>query len=177
MTELFHLAFLLTADVEDAERCLICTIRECMGSYGVFKQWLPVWVRCKVVKNGIEIVTGAFNRPPQPIPPDEPDDAIPDSGEIAALLKESAGVLILNDDERLVYVLSMIEQYPLRDCALLLGKSAKEVRDARVAALERIAAFETGLHSTINLTPVERPCLTSPLVGADFAFSCGSVLE
>lgn len=176
MTELFRLAFLLTASVEDAERCLILAMRECLAAECVFKQWLPVWVRRIVVRTGIEIVTGDHNESLHSAQPDEADDSVPDPTEIAILLKDSAGVFTLNDYERLVYVLTMVEQYPLRECAILLGRSTKEVRDARTSAVEMIATFESGLHR-IGDTASVSPWTTPAEAGVDFDYSCGTVLE
>jgi hypothetical protein len=40
-------------------------------------------------------------------------------------------------------VICVLERYPSRDCAALLGRSRQEVRDAQNRALRQIVAFES----------------------------------
>jgi hypothetical protein len=49
-------------------------------------------------------------------------------------------VLSLNDFERFVFVLSVLDQYSDWDCAVLLGCSVDDVRNARTLALGRLSA-------------------------------------
>jgi len=56
MKDLYCLAFLLTADADRAEDCVIRFIRECLRSRYILKEKLPAWVRDTVVWNGIRIV-------------------------------------------------------------------------------------------------------------------------
>jgi hypothetical protein len=143
MPDLFRLAYLLTADAEKAEHCLILTIRECMASGSVYKWWLPVWTRNVLIRNAIRIVTGGAARPLRKIPHDRMLTAIRRSqqGAIDAS-DEPAAVFQLSDFDRLVYVIHIIEQYPIRDCVTLLGRSRQEVRDALNRALAYVDAFE-----------------------------------
>ena len=48
-------------------------------------------------------------------------------------------VLGLADFERFVFVLCVLERYRDHECALLLGCSASEVREARTQAIEELA--------------------------------------
>jgi DNA-directed RNA polymerase specialized sigma24 family protein len=48
-------------------------------------------------------------------------------------------VLALPDFERFVFVLCLLERYPRRECALLLGCSMSQVQRAQVHAAELIA--------------------------------------
>ena len=132
MADLFRLAYLLTADAGKAERCLILTMRQCMGSGGsVYKWWLPVWTRNALIRIAIRIVTGCSGRPPRSIVCERALSAIRKSqpGAIDAL-DESPAILQLSDFDRLVYVIYLIERYPIGDCAALLGRSRQELRDA-----------------------------------------------
>jgi hypothetical protein len=177
MDELFHLAFLLTADIELAEQCMILVMRECLAGC-VFKRWLPVWVRRMVVRTGIEIVLAKRNEPRGYLSLDRAVDPTsePVDFEIAAL-NASAGILTLNELERLVYVLSMIERYPLRECALLLGSSTREVSVARTSAIRAIAAFECEMHSTSGTLSEEKLWTSSKRLGVDTDFACGTLLD
>ncbi len=49
-------------------------------------------------------------------------------------------VLDLEDFERFVFVMSVLEHYSEHDCRLLLGCSAREVREARSRALAELIA-------------------------------------
>jgi DNA-directed RNA polymerase specialized sigma24 family protein len=50
-------------------------------------------------------------------------------------------VLGLADFERFVFVLCVLERYREHECALLLGCSASEVREARSQAIQELAKF------------------------------------
>lgn len=64
--------------------------------------------------------------------------------EIGQLWSGSGGhfamdaVLGLEDFERFVFVISVLEHYSEHDCGLLLGCSAREVREARGRAVEEL---------------------------------------
>jgi hypothetical protein len=51
---------------------------------------------------------------------------------------EIDAVLRLEDHERLVFVMSVLEHYSEHNCALLLGWSVREIREARTRALEEM---------------------------------------
>ena len=143
MNSMFRLALLLTAEPEEAERCLILAIRDCFFNQYVFKRWMRVWARRAVVRQAIRLAGASHSMPvtrhldeahacPGPAP----------IGELPAQFEESAGILTLPAFERLVYVLTVLEQYPTTDCALLLCRSVSDVGAARSRAIEHITAFE-----------------------------------
>ena len=143
MVDLFCLAFLLTADAEKAEHCLLLTMQECMANGSVFKWWLPVWTTNALMRNGIRIVIGSPICPPRKISQDGAHSSTSRSKKRAVhRLDESAEILQLSDFDRLVYVISFVEHYPTRDCATLLGSPPQEVVDARNRAVDRVAAFK-----------------------------------
>ena len=51
---------------------------------------------------------------------------------------ETEAVLALEDLERFVFVISVLERYPDRDCAVLLGCSFLEFRQIRTRAILRV---------------------------------------
>ena len=51
-------------------------------------------------------------------------------------------ILRLNDFERFVYVLSVVERFSDQECAALLGISWKELRETRAIALQHVSDFE-----------------------------------
>jgi hypothetical protein len=143
MTNLFHLALLLTADSENAESCVIFAIRDCMSVNSVYKEWMRVWARRAVVRNAIRI---AAESPANSHIGNLDGQSAPSTFKrrcrTAPLMDESAGILRLGTLERLVYVICAIEHYPVRDCALLLGRSQQDVLNAWSRASDQIAAFE-----------------------------------
>jgi DNA-directed RNA polymerase specialized sigma24 family protein len=52
---------------------------------------------------------------------------------------EMDAVLGLEDFERFVFVMSVLEHYSEHDCALLLGCSPREIREGRTRALKELA--------------------------------------
>lgn len=141
MVDYFRLAFLLTADARKAEHCIITTMHECMANRSVFKEWLPVWTRNAVIRNAIRLVAGVQGHSLGTVRRREPTINKARQSAVGAS-DDSAGILELSDDDRLIYVLCVIERYSIRDCASLLGRSRKEVSDAHNRALAEIAAFE-----------------------------------
>jgi DNA-directed RNA polymerase specialized sigma24 family protein len=57
-------------------------------------------------------------------------------------------LLGLADFERLVFVLCVLERYREHDCALLLGCSASQVREAWTRAIEALASIDQVVLST-----------------------------
>jgi hypothetical protein len=83
---------------------------------------------------------------------DTPSDSIPlvpeSSQPFIGTTDYSAGILELSNFERLVYVICIVECYASQQCAMLLGRSREEVREARYRALAHIAEFESTWRAT-----------------------------
>ena len=131
MHSLYLLAFLLTADHDIAEKCLISAMGECAEEVGVFTDWVRSWSRRAVLKRAIQII--------KPAP--EHADKLSLSG-----LKQSAtpaehnpfaGILSLDAFERFVFVMSILEGHSDAECAVLLRSSRRDVMMARVLAVKR----------------------------------------
>jgi DNA-directed RNA polymerase specialized sigma24 family protein len=177
MVDLFRLALFLTADAEKAEHCVILTMHESMASGSVLKGWLPVWTRNALIRNGIRVVTGIPGYSLGKLPQQELFRAVHKSRQSAiAVADEPAGVLLLKDFDRLVYVICVLEQYTARDCAVLLGRSRQEVRDAQKRASSQIAAFESECsHDPYASFPL--PSLPGSEQRSAFDGSCGCLLD
>ena len=127
-----RLALLLTANSETAKRCLSRAFRECIASTLVSKEWVVSWTRRMVIRNAISLVMGPGGRS-FVTTNDEADDrfvafSLDDSlGAIAA----SESILDLPEFERFVLVICVLERYSIHDCALLLGKSPRDINEAR----------------------------------------------
>jgi DNA-directed RNA polymerase specialized sigma24 family protein len=127
-----RLALLLTANSEAAKRCLIRAFRECIASSSVSRGWVLSWTRRMVIRNAINLVMG----PGGESFVNTNDDA--DTGLVAfspddslGLIAESESILDLPELDRFVFVICVLERYSMHDCALLLGRSPREVNEAR----------------------------------------------
>jgi DNA-directed RNA polymerase specialized sigma24 family protein len=126
------LALLLTANSEAVKRCLIRAFRECIASSSVSKEWVLSWTRRMVIRNAISLVMGSESETFVNTNDDadngliafSPDDSL---GAIAA----SESILELPEFERFVFVICVVERYSIHDCALLLGRSPREVSEVR----------------------------------------------
>jgi DNA-directed RNA polymerase specialized sigma24 family protein len=138
MNGLYQLSFLLTGDHEKAEECFVAGIEDSVNENRVFREWARSWARRLVVENAIREL--------------KPRPSLRDSSSSATVFSRrdqssgSAGhfdletIVGLGDFERFVFVMSVLENYSDHECALLLGCSVLEIRQARVHALEELAS-------------------------------------
>ena len=136
---LHRLALLLTANSEAAKRCLIRAFRECISTSSVSKEWILSWSRRMVIRNAIGLVMG----PGDQTFVNTDDDA--DNGLIAispdespSEFAESESILDLPECERFVFVICVLERYSTHDCALLLGKSPREINEVRHRVVNQV---------------------------------------
>jgi len=178
MSDLFCLAFLLTANAEKAEQCLIQSMRQCFEPRPILRKWLGPWARSTVIRNGTRIVR---NTKRDSVCATQPEFASrthatgePPIGSFAY----SAGILELCDFDRLVYVICVLEHYTVRHCTLLLGRSPAEIREARNRALTRIADFD-GTRKCRRAQFDSVACTYSQTnnQSGEFDCSCGSLLD
>jgi DNA-directed RNA polymerase specialized sigma24 family protein len=135
--ELFQLSLLLTGDHKKAEKCFVAGIENCVSQSRVFKEWARTWAKRIIVENAIREL--------------RPHPSLRGSSSVATVfshrgkLSDPGGhfdvdaVLGLEDFERFVFVMSVLEHYSHHECALLLGCSASEIREGRLHALEHLA--------------------------------------
>jgi hypothetical protein len=131
MHSLYLLAFLLTADHDKAEQCLVSAMGECEEGIGVFMDWARSWARSAVLKRAIQMITPA---------PEHADYVSLISLERSATLAGTnpfAAILLLDSFERFVFVMSILEEQSDEECAILLRCSRRDVMMARVLALKR----------------------------------------
>ena len=131
MHSLYLLAFLLTADHDKAEQCLVSAMGECVEGIGVFMDWARSWTRGAVLKRAIQMIMPA---------PEHADSVSLISLERSATPAENnpfAAILLLDAFERFVFVMSILEGQSDEECAILLRCSRRDVMMARVLALKR----------------------------------------
>ena len=135
----YLLSFLLTAKHERAEQCFVAGLDECVEGNAVSRDWARPWARRIIIRNAIRMML------PRPGPSRPTPSEMNLKGDFTGLRLQDvpfASILALEDFERFVYVLSVLERYQDQNCALLLDAAAQEVRDTRRRAFQRIAEYE-----------------------------------
>ena len=127
---LYMLALLLTADRDAAERCFLSTFEHCTRSTTVFREWAESWAKRTTVMTAICIVFAS-----QP-PANSQVRAESNKGALPRMEPMFTRVLNLAPFDRFVYVLSVLERMPDRECALVLDCSVRDVIDAKARALQ-----------------------------------------
>jgi DNA-directed RNA polymerase specialized sigma24 family protein len=139
LKELYQLSFLLTRDPAKAERCLVGGIEDCVAGNRVFREWARSWAKRTIVENAIRELKP---RPSQ-------SNSLLSGAMFSDMDQHSRGpggpfeidaVLRLADFDRFVFVMSVLEHYSEQDSALLLGCSARDIREGRTRALKKLAA-------------------------------------
>ena len=136
--ELYQLSFLLTRDRKKAEQCLVSGLEDCVKGNPVFMEWARSWAKRAIIQNAIRELKpqpGRYDSSPSPTVSSHIDQIL--NGPASHFEIEAA--LTLEDFERFVFVMSVLEHYSQHDCALLLGCSLLEIREALPRAFEELA--------------------------------------
>ena len=137
----FHLlAFLLTADNEKARQCIVDGIVECGNGNPVLSRWARDWARRTIVKNAIRIAVPRPNGNGH-VSAQEIDFESQTKHETDPAI---LNILRLEEFERFVTVMSVLEGYPDEDCSILLGCLKQDIQQARERALQSISAQGLG---------------------------------
>ena len=136
MQSLYLLAFLLTANHEHAEQCFCAAMEDGLNEHSVFKEWARSWSRRIVIKNAIRLFATSLSAhsPRQP-------DRWAEAGVELAVCTTINSVTQLASFDRVVFVLTVLERYSARECALLLDCSVRDVQGARMRALQQLPAL------------------------------------
>jgi hypothetical protein len=123
------MALLLAADRDAAERCFLSAFEYCTRSTTVFREWAESWAKRTTIMSAIRIVFAS--QPPAKA------QVRSESNEGAVFRMEPlfTRVLSLPPFDRFVYVLSVLERTPDRECALLLDCAVRDVVDAKAWAV------------------------------------------
>lgn len=138
---LYTLAFLLTADHAQAERCFLAALDNCRADAPVFKDWAASYSARAIVKSAIQIVRSLE---PERVNHSYTTTNFQSDGDMVGHALVSA-IVSLRSFERLVYVLSVLERYSDRECSILLDVGIAEVVGARTQALQNVAAALTSV--------------------------------
>lgn len=136
LDSLYLLALILTGDELIAEKCFLATFDSCAEQGLVFRESGLSSTRRNVIENAIRIMLPASGNP------------------FPKCLAAKRNSLDLNEDallkclqylppfDRFVFVMSVLERYSDRECALLLGCSYADIMPARIRAFEQISTRE-----------------------------------
>jgi DNA-directed RNA polymerase specialized sigma24 family protein len=145
LNPLYQLSFLLTGDHQKGERCFVAGIEDCANENRVFREWARAWTKRVIVENAIREV--------KPRPSRSNSSSLPSvfshnqQSSCPSRHFDADAVLGLADFERLVFVLRHLERYRENECALLLGCSCSQVREACTRAIEALASIGQVLFS------------------------------
>jgi DNA-directed RNA polymerase specialized sigma24 family protein len=136
LDHLYLLALILAGDELIAEKCFLAAFDSCAQESRVFRESALSWSRRSVIKNEIRIVWPASGNSSRHF--------------LAAKrnsldLDEDASLNCLQDlpaFDRFVFVMSVLERYSDRECALLLGCSYADILPARIRAFQQISTRE-----------------------------------
>jgi DNA-directed RNA polymerase specialized sigma24 family protein len=137
MDSMYLLSFLLTADLATAEKCFVSSLENCLQGSCVFRDWARSWAQRMIVRNAVRMLAPSRNRSnAAPAPGNAGNRSLARTQQADAAI---ASILELEDLERFVFVISVLERYSDQDCALLLGCSRQDVRETRARALQHVA--------------------------------------
>jgi len=147
MNRLYLLSFLLTADHPLAEKCFVQGLEDAKSGNPVFKEWARSWARRMIISNAIRMIDPRANRTGL-------NDAwIREEVDPITTTKEMAAILALPAFERFAFVMSILEGYSDRECALLLQCSTGDVIAARTRALQKVGASAELQRKVIGVDP------------------------
>jgi hypothetical protein len=140
LNPLYQLSFLLAGDHQKGERCFVAGIEECAKENRVFREWARAWARRVIVENAIRELKPRPSRSNSPSVP----SVISHNQQSSCPCRhfEADAVLRLADFERFVFVMCFLERYRESECALLLGCSASQVREACTRAIQALAGID-----------------------------------
>jgi hypothetical protein len=144
MRSLYLLSFLLTADHDKAERCLVSAMRECVAGIGVFTDWARSWTREAVLKHAIQMI--------------KPEPEHTDYVSFTSLKRSTtplennpfAGILSLDAFERFIFIMTILEERSDEECAIFLRCSRRDVMIARLLALKRQSSIDALTEETLQ---------------------------
>jgi hypothetical protein len=138
LKELYQLSFLLTRDPARAERCLVSGLEDCATGNPVFREWARSWAKRAIILNAIREVKPRPSQSNSPLSRAMSSDMNQYSRGPSGHFEIDA-VLRLAVFDRFVFVMSVLEHYSEHDCALLLGCSARDIREGRTRTLKELA--------------------------------------
>ena len=139
LSVLYLLAFVLTANDQDAEQCLHKVIEEALKQKWVFKGWVRSWIKRCVVTHAIRIASAT---PGQDDKEHKPWFQTESSDRLSILVNAVTRVDLLPP---FAFVLATLEGYSIRECSRLLNCTTEKVVSYRTRALQQLRAIDPPL--------------------------------
>jgi DNA-directed RNA polymerase specialized sigma24 family protein len=163
MDGLYQLSYLLTGDDEKAKQCFVAGLEDSVKGNNIFREWAHSWAKRAIIKNTIRVLR------PQPTDADSslPANVVSEKNKLRIIRDghlEIDSVLALEDFERFVFVMTVLERYSDHESALLIGCSIAEIRAARICALETIAHLtcsDSSWEFPLGYGPHQLPLITN----------------
>jgi len=136
LDDLYQLSLLLTGNHELAEQCFVAGLEHCIQANEAFRKWARSWAKRIIIQIAI--------RELKPRPRVASPFLIPVAIRMRDLPKDGrrhfqlAAILALEDFERFVFVMSVLERYSEYDCALLLNCTRGQINEARSVVLVQL---------------------------------------
>jgi hypothetical protein len=139
MQSFYVLALMLTANHAEAEQVFVAALNDCLSTTGTFKPWSASRSRLAVIQRAIKNMEPALTGS---------KGAIREEGALPlGLSNDVATILRLDAFHRFVFVLTVLEGYSVRDCAILLRRRIPEIKAARLRAMAIVAGHERHVHA------------------------------
>jgi hypothetical protein len=119
MDSMHLLSFLLTADLTKAEECFVSGLEDCVKERYVLRDWARSSARRTIIQNAVRMLAPRANQPTVTVAPGDPANCR--FGRTQEADSAIASILALEEFERFVFVLSVLERYSDQDCSVLLG--------------------------------------------------------
>jgi DNA-directed RNA polymerase specialized sigma24 family protein len=132
LDDLYTLSLLLTADPQKADQCFVSGLEDCLQGAPVFREWAQSWARRTVIKNAIRMISPLRHQA------DTATGTHVSPEPLSGTDTPVAAIASLRPLDRFLYVLSVLERYSDRECAILLDCTVEKVADARMRAFQRL---------------------------------------
>jgi DNA-directed RNA polymerase specialized sigma24 family protein len=140
LDDFYTLSFLLTANHQKAEQCLVAGLGDCLHENPVFREWAQSWARRTVIKNAIRMISPFMTSPSW----NETETTVRMGEPLSETDTAVAAITRLQPFDRFAYVLSVLERYSDSECSILLDCTVEKVVDARIRALQRVGSAARG---------------------------------
>lgn len=137
MDRLYLLALILTGDELTAEKSFLAALDSCAEERLVFRESALTWSRRSVIKSAIRFML------PSPGNQTGPHPLFHSNGLNLSQHSSLKCVQELPPFDRFLFVMSVLERYSDRECALLLNCSYSEILPARIRGFQQIS-MKTG---------------------------------
>jgi len=139
MDNMHLVSFFLTADLTKAEECFVSGLEDCVKGSHVFRNWARSWARRTIIQNAVRMLAPHASQSAGTAAPSQTVSCR--FGRTPEAHAAIASILGLEDFERFVFVMSVLEKCSDQDCSVLLGCSRQDVREARMRAVQHIAEW------------------------------------